>query len=98
MDMQQEKFTTISPKDTFEFYKLAASTKEAGFKASVLEYILHGILPVDSNIGLDTDKTIQTAKTIRDAIAAIEQDHPEKPASPLTTEILTAKLSLTLNA
>jgi hypothetical protein len=95
-DVQQGEFTNISPEDTYEFYKLACSTKEAGFKSSVLEYILQGTLPADSTIGLDKDKTLQTAKAIRDAFAAIEQDHPETPESPLTPEILAAKLSITL--
>ncbi len=94
-DIQQGEFTNISPKDTYEFYKLAASTKTASFKSSVLEYIVQGTLPADSTIGLDKDKTLQTAKAIRNAFAAIEQDNPETPESPLTTEILTAKLSLT---
>lgn len=94
-DIQKEAFTNISPEDTYEFYKLAASTKEVGFKSSVLEYILEGTLPADSTLGLDKDKTLQTAKAIRDAFAAIEQDHPETPELPLTVEILIAKLSVT---
>lgn len=94
-DMQQEEFIDISPADTYEFYKLAASTKTAGFNSSVLEYILQGTLPADSTIGLDKDKTLQTAKAIRDAFGAIEQDYPETPESPLTSETVTAKLSLT---
>lgn len=94
-NIQREEFTNISPEDTYEFYKLAASTKEAGFKSSALEYILEGTLPADSTLGLDNNKTLQTAKAIRDAFAAIEQDHPETPALPLTAEIITAKLSLT---
>jgi hypothetical protein len=94
-DIQQEEFTNISPEDTYEFYKLAASTKTAGFKSSVLEYILQGTLPADSTIRLDEDKTLQTVKAIRNTFAAIEQDHPETSESPLTSETLTAKLSLT---
>jgi len=94
-DIQQGEFTNISPEDTYEFYKLAVSTKETGFKSSVLEYILQGTFPADSTIGLDDDKTLQTAKAIRDAFTAIEQNHPETPTSPLTSEALTAKLSLT---
>jgi hypothetical protein len=94
-DIQQKKFVNISPADTYQFYKLAASTKEAGFKSSVLEYVLQGTLPADSTMGLDKDKTLQTAKTIRDALAAIEHDHPKTPELPLTVETLTAKLSLT---
>jgi len=94
-DIQQGEFTDILPADTYEFYKLAASTKTAGFKSSALEYILQGTVPADSSIGLDNDKTLQTAKAIRDAFAAIEQDHPETPESPLTSETLTTKLSLT---
>ena len=94
-DVQPGEFTNISPQDTYEFYKLAGSTKKAGFKSSVLEYILQGAVPADSTLGLDKNQTLQTAKTMRDALAAIEQDHPETPESPLTSEILVAKLSLT---
>lgn len=94
-DIQQGAFTGISPKDTHEFYTLAASVKPAGFKPGGLEYILQGTLPADSTLGLDRDKTFQTAKAVRDAFAAIEQEHPETPEMPLTVEILTAKLSLT---
>jgi Tc toxin complex TcA C-terminal TcB-binding domain/ABC toxin N-terminal region/Neuraminidase-like domain/PA14 domain/Salmonella virulence plasmid 28.1kDa A protein len=94
-DIQQEAFTSISPDDTHDFYVLAASTKTAGFKASVLEYILQGTLPPDSTIGLDKNKTLQVGKAIRDAFSAIEQDHPAILASPLTKEVITAKLSLT---
>jgi hypothetical protein len=94
-DMQQEEFTNITPQHTYEFYKLAVSSKQAGFKSSVLEYILQGTLPADSTMGLAKDKILQTAKAICSAFAAIEQDHPETPGSPLTCETLTAKLSLT---
>ena len=94
-DIQQGKFTDISPKDAHEFFKLAASTKSAGFKSSVLEYILEGTLPANSTVGLDENKTRQTAKAIREALAAIEEDHPETPESPLTCDTITAKLSLT---
>ncbi len=91
-DIQAEKFTGIAPKATYDFYKLADSTKTSGFKPSVLEYVLQGSLPVDSLIGLDRNKTLQAAKAIRDALLAIEQEHPEAPPSPLTAEILTTKL------
>ncbi|MCK4536571.1 MAG: hypothetical protein KAT93_06135, partial [Desulfuromonadales bacterium] len=94
-DMDREEFIDISPKDSYEFYQLAVSIKESGFKPSVLEYILQGTLPVDSTFGLDKNKILQTAKTIREAFATIEQAHPETLKSPLTAEILTAKLSLT---
>ena len=98
-DEEEEKFTEISPQDTYEFYQLAASTKEAGFKPSVLEYIfLKGTLPGDSTISLDKDKTLQTAKAIRDAFAIIEQNHPETPEAPLTAEAVTAKLSHTFQS
>ncbi|HKO95843.1 MAG TPA: neuraminidase-like domain-containing protein [Pyrinomonadaceae bacterium] len=93
-DIQAEEFINVSPADTYAFYKLAAATKEAGFKSAVLEYILQGTLPVDSNIGLNHTDTLQTAKDIRAAFAAIEQDHPDAPVS-LTSATLTAKLSLT---
>ena len=35
-DIQQGEFTNISPDDTYEFYKLAASTKTTSFKPSLL--------------------------------------------------------------
>jgi hypothetical protein len=94
-DSQQKKYMNISPADTCEFYKLASSTKTAGFKSSVLDYIFSGILPADSKLGIDKDETLQTAKAIRDAFAAIEQEHPETAESPLTSETLAAKLALT---
>lgn len=107
-DIQQAKFTTISPDDTYQFFKLAASTREAGFKPSVLEYIFQSTVPAQSTLGLDKLTTLQTAKAIHVAFAVIEQDHPDvlpiedqlapallTPETPLTIEILTAKLSLT---
>lgn len=94
-DIQAEEFVNPSPADTHAFYKLAASTKAAGFKSSVLEYIFSGNLPVDSNIGLDKDEVLQIAKDIRSAFAAIELNHPDTPAVLLTTAILNAQLSLT---
>ncbi|OEU69578.1 MAG: hypothetical protein BA863_17090, partial [Desulfovibrio sp. S3730MH75] len=98
-DEEEEKFTEISPQDTYEFYQLAASTKETGFKPSVLEYIfLQDTLPADSTISLGKDKTLQTAKAIRDAFAIIEQNHPEMPEAPLTAEAVTAKLSHTFQS
>jgi hypothetical protein len=94
-DIGQGKYTDISPVDTYKFYKLGDSTKEAGFKPSVLEYILQGTLPADSKLGLEKEKILKTAKAICDALAVIERDHPEKPEPPMTSEALTAKLSLT---
>ncbi|MBI5909226.1 MAG: hypothetical protein HY848_04665, partial [Betaproteobacteria bacterium] len=94
-NIQDEEFTNVSPADTYDFYELAASTKDAGFKSSTLEYILEGTLPADSNIGLDAADVLETVKVIREAFAAIEQDHPDEPATPLTSEVITAKLSLT---
>lgn len=94
-DLQQNKFTNVAPKNTHDFHQLAGATKSAGFKATVLEYIVQGTLPVDSTIGLDPDKARQIAVAIRDAFSAIEQSHPQTPPSPLTAEILTAKLALT---
>ncbi|HKO62071.1 MAG TPA: Tc toxin subunit A, partial [Pyrinomonadaceae bacterium] len=70
-DIQAEEFVDPSPADTYAFYKLAASTKAARFKSSVLEYIFSGTLPVDSNIGLDKDDVLQIAKDIRSAFATI---------------------------
>ena len=90
-----EEFTKITPNDTYKFFNLARSTKEAGFKSSVLEYILQGTIPADSRIGLKKEKVLKTAKDISNAFAAIEQEHPETPELPLTSEILVAKLSLT---
>ncbi|HCN84890.1 MAG TPA: hypothetical protein DIT07_14925, partial [Sphingobacteriaceae bacterium] len=94
-DIQQDKFVNITPADTFDFYKLAGSVKKAGFKPVTLQYIFKGTLPAESKLGLDTDKVKQTARTIREAFASIEQDHPEIPAAPFTSEILKSKLLLT---
>ena len=94
-DVQNEEFANVSPADTLGFYELAASINKTGFKSSVLEYILQGTTPADSKIGLDKEKVLQAAKDIRAAFAAIEQDHPETPAAPLTSAILAAEMSLT---
>lgn len=94
-DIQAEAFTSIDPALTYRFYELAAAAKRAGFKASILAYILQGTLPADSNIGLSEEKALQTAKAIRTAFAAIELNHPDTPTTPLTVESLTAKLALT---
>ncbi len=83
-----------SPEQTYEFYQLAASTKAAKFKPAVLEYIFTGALPVDSRLGLDTDKVLQTAKVIRNGLALIDQNHPIIPNATLTSEIVAAKLSM----
>jgi len=90
-----ERFTNVAPWATYEFYNRATSVKEAGFEAPVLEYILRGTLPPDSRIGLSEDKSRQTARVIRESFAAIEQDHPSVAPTPLTPEIITAKLALT---
>ena len=97
-DIRAKEYVNVSPANTYAFHKLAAATKEAGFKSSVLEYILEGTLPADFNIELDRNKILQAAKDIRAAFAAIEQDHPEEPATPLAPAVLTAKLSLTFPA
>ncbi len=94
-DIQQKSFTNISPGNTFKFYKIVESIKKAGFKAEILDYVFNGRLPADSKAGLDKTKILDAAKTIRETFMAIEQNHPETPPSPLTTEILTAKLALT---
>ena len=94
-DIDNEQFNHIVPKDTYRFCQLADSIKKAGFKTEVLEYILKGTLPADSKAGLEKTKVLQTAKTIRDTFSAIEQSHPAKSPSPLTAEILSAKLALT---
>ena len=94
-DITEQEFSNISPQATLEFYEFVTATKEAGFKPATLEYILSGMLSPDSKLGLKNDKILQTVKAIRDEFAAIEQNHPATPLLPLTTEIITAKLSLT---
>lgn len=97
-DLVNNQFTGALPADTYAFYELAAATSAAGFKSAVLEYILQGTLPADSNIGLDQADILQTAKDLRAAFVAIEQDHPKTPAAPLTAAVLIAELSLTFSA
>ena len=97
-DITNQEFTSISSSDTYEFHKVAAASKAAGFKPSMLEYILLGTLPADSNIGLNPDEVLQACKDIRAAFAAIDQDQPETPETTLTSAVLTAKLSLTFPA
>jgi hypothetical protein len=93
-DIQLGAFSTVAPNETYEFYQLALSTKEAGFKPTLLEYIMLGTLPADSKIGLPREKSLQAAKAIRDAFAVIDQTHSEVAPSPLTPEIISAKLAL----
>ncbi len=97
-DINQEEFINILPNNTLEFYRLAVSTKSAGFKPSALEYIFQGTLPADSTIGLGTDKVSQTAKTISDVFAAIEQKHPAIPEVLVTPDTVAAKLSFTFES
>lgn len=87
-------FVSIAPSKTLEFYELAVAVKKAGFSASVLQYILTGQLAPESKLGLDTEKVKQTARVIRDSFAAIEQNYPEIPGTPLTVESLRTSLSL----
>ena len=94
-DVQQKKFVNISPANTFDFYELAADIKKAGFKPATLQYIFTGNSPAESTLALSNEKAMQTAKAIRTLLFAIEQDHPETPATPLTSEMLGSKLSLT---
>ncbi|MFC2146444.1 Tc toxin subunit A, partial [Acidobacteriota bacterium] len=93
-DIQQEKYLDISPAETLKFSKLAADVKKAGFKPAVLQYIFTGNVPVESTLGLDSEKTIQAAKSIRTVFTFIDQDHPEAPPFPHTPEILSSKLLL----
>ncbi|NOT09810.1 MAG: hypothetical protein HOP28_16580 [Gemmatimonadales bacterium] len=94
-DVQQQRFTSIDPNETYELYRLADAVKKAGFKTPVLQYILQGTLPLDSRIGLDPAKSLRTAKAIREAFGTIEKGHPDTPPAPLIAEILTGELALT---
>jgi len=94
-NIQLAQFTNVAPDNTYQFYKLVDSAKTAGFKVPVLEYILQGTLSPASTNGLAQDKTLRTARAIREAFSAIEQNHPSTPPSPLTAEIITAELALT---
>ncbi len=90
-------FEDISPSDTFDFYILAASIKQSGFKADVLQYIFNGTLPAKTKLGIDKEKTKQTVRDIRQDFLAIERSYPSN-LTPLTTEILRDNLSLTFKA
>jgi hypothetical protein len=94
-DVQQKMFGSIDPSATKGFYEFAASARKAAFKTPVLEYVLRGTVAPTSMLGLDRSKTLQMAKTIRQAFVVIEQAHPEVPPLPMTPELLTAKLALT---
>lgn len=94
-DVQQNMFGSIDPNMTKGFFEFATSARKTGFKTPVLEYVLNGTVAPNSTLGLDRNKTLQAAKTIRQAFVAIEQAHPEIPPSPMTPELLTAKLALT---
>ena len=97
-DVQAGSFGGIDPEATATFIAWAAATKEAGFKAAVLKYIVQGALPADSNIGLSAEKVARTVTAIRDAFTRITQDHPDAVPAPLTPEALQAKLSLTFDS
>ncbi len=84
-----------SPRDTYEFYKLVSSIRDLGFRASGLEYIFEGKASPDSGTGLDREKILQGARSIREALATIDRDHPDTPESPLTPQVVASKLSLT---
>ncbi|HEX4875364.1 MAG TPA: neuraminidase-like domain-containing protein, partial [Chitinophagaceae bacterium] len=92
---QTSLYTQISPAATVSFCKLATAVKQTGFKPATLQYIFTGELPADSNLGLPAEKVYKAVKAIREIFAAIEQDHPDVPATPLTADMLRSKLSLT---
>jgi hypothetical protein len=91
-------FTNISPSATLDFYNLLIDIKKSGFKAEVLQYIFTGELLAESKIGQDIDKAKQSIRDIREALAAIEQNYPLVPATPLTADLLQSNLLLTFNA
>lgn len=97
-DVQAQAFGGIAPQATADFIAWAAATKDAGFKAPVLQYIVQGALPAGSSIGLAAEKVTRTVTAIRAAFTAIEQDHPDAAPAPLTAEALHAKLSLSFDA
>lgn len=94
-NVQQKMYGSIDPPTTNGLFEFATSARKAGFKMPVLEYVLNGTVAPSSTLGLDRSKALQTAKTIRQAFTAIEQVHPDLPSSPMTPELLTAKLALT---
>ncbi len=65
-DIQTESFINIDSNATWDFYELARSVKKSGFKANVLKYILKGVIPVESNIGLNHAKLHQTVNAVHD--------------------------------
>lgn len=93
--VDEDQFKQVDPAATLAFYKLASSVKATGFKPAVLQYIFSGSLPAESSLGLSTAKIRQTAKIIRDAFGAIDQDHPENPSLPVTADLIRNKLALT---
>ena len=93
-DMQLLKFININPYDTLSFYGLLSSIKKAGFTPAVLQYICEGALPAESTLALDQDKVKQAVKDIRQAFAAIEQNYPTTPSTPLTADLLKSILLL----
>ncbi len=94
-DVQLQTFSNAVPRDTYEFFETARTVKTTGFKTATLQYILNGTVPADSRVGLDRDRALQTAQAIRGSFSTIDQEHPETPPSPLTPELLGAKLTLT---
>ena len=97
-DVQAESFGSVDPEATADFIAWAAATKEATFKAAVLQYVVQGVLPADSNVGLNAEKVAGTVTAIRGAFTIITQDHPDAVPSPLAPDALHAKLSLTFDS
>jgi len=82
-----------SPKETYEFYQLAVSTKEARFKPALLDYIFTGNSLVDANITLEKDKISQAANAIVDGLAATENKQ-DQDTQLLSNEIVSTLFSV----
>ena len=91
-------FTNISPSVTLDFYNLFTGIKKSWFKAEVLQYIFTGNLPAASKTGLDNDRAKQSIRDIREALAAIEQNYPLVPTTPITADLLQSNLMLTFSS
>lgn len=94
-DVQQRRFVDADPAETLACYELLDAIKQRGLKAAALDYVLRGKLPLDSKLGLDRAKALETVRAIREAFSSIERGHPDAAPAPLAPELVTAKLSLT---
>ncbi len=97
-DIANKSYENIFPSATGDFVETASQVKASGFKAELLQYIFSGSLPAESSLKLDAEKIRQAARAIYGEFATIDQNYPDEPTVPLTTEVLRNQLLLSFTA